>query len=139
VTPQDMAGVLTRYVAAVNDHDVEAMLALRHPDASLEVMGGGPRVQGLDTLRDFYRAVFAQVPDYRLDMDGMAFGDDVATVWGRLRATAGTTWFGRPATGGAVDAPVCFVCDFADGRFRADRMYVDTATLDRQAGVVATV
>lgn len=127
--------VLTAYVEAVNRHDVDAMLELRHPDAYLEMMGAGPRIEGLEALRPFYERFLAAMPDYRLEIDGSAFGDDVGVVWGRFRGTVGESFMGAPASGGAVEVPVTFVCTFEDGRFRGDHMYFNAALVQQQAGL----
>ena len=121
-----MAAALEAYVSAVNRHDVEAMLALRHPDAHLEIMGVAEPVVGIEALRAYYESAFSTAtPDYILEIEGSAFGPDVASVWGRFRATLN-------AGGDAayeVEAPVAFVCTFRDGLFCGDSMYFNAARL----------
>lgn len=135
MTAEQMEADLRAYVDAVVRQDVDAALALRSPDAYLEAMGLGARFEGHDGLRDYYEAFFASVPDYRLRVDGMTFGDDVACVWGAMQGTVGDQFMGVPAEGGEFDVPVAFVCTFADGRFHGDHVYFDSARLREQAGI----
>jgi ketosteroid isomerase-like protein len=132
---EQMAEILERYVEAVNQHDVEAMLDLRHPDAYLELMGVAPPIEGKGALRTFYTPFFGSLMrDYKLEIAGTAFGEDTAVVWGRYSARVAAGFLGTDASGGPVEVPVCFVCTFADGMFLGDHMYADALAPARQTG-----
>lgn len=121
MSPAGVERSLRDYVEAVNAHDVTRMMADRHPQASLQLMGAGLVVEPRDTLDRFYRRYFAATPRYRLRVDDGLFAEDTGVVWGQVTdATAGAEEDG---------VPVVFVCTFEDGQFRHDRMYADFTRL----------
>lgn len=64
--------VVERYMAAYNDHDVEAMLELVHPDVQwLAVDGDRIRVEteGADALAEAMRGYFEAVPSTRSSIE----------------------------------------------------------------------
>lgn len=121
------ASVLERYAEAKNARDVDAILDVCTDDCFYESVPLGARVQGREALRAFYTDLFEQLPDYRGDFDGVAYGEDTAVTWGRF---GGTSPDGR-----RVEVPVTFVCTLRDGRIAADVGYFDAATLAEQAGL----
>jgi hypothetical protein len=135
MSPQEMRSSLEAYVEAVNRHDVDAMLELRHPDSYLEVMGVAPPIQGKAALKEFYDAFYGSVmPDYRLDITGSAFAADTCVVWGHYSGTVPEGHLGTDARGGSTKVPVCFVCVFENGLFCGDHMYTDPLAGARQTG-----
>lgn len=135
MTEQEMVAILEQYVDAVNRHDVDGMLELRHPRAYLELMGVAPRIQGIERLRAFYETFFGSLlPDYRLEIAGSSFGASTGVVWGHYTATVPPGFLETDSRGGSVRVPVCFVCTFVDGRFCGDHMYADALAPARQTG-----
>jgi steroid delta-isomerase-like uncharacterized protein len=132
----DIERTLMAYAEAKNRHDVEAVLAACHDDCFYESVGLGPRVQGRDALRAFYTALFAALPDYFGDFEGVVYREDVAVAWGRFGGTVAGDFMGVPAERGrTVAVPVTFVCTFRDGLLASDVGYFDAATLCAQAGI----
>ncbi|WP_320672058.1 nuclear transport factor 2 family protein [Patulibacter defluvii] len=133
-TPQEIERTLQAYALAKNRHDVEAAVALCHPDASYESVGVAGRIQGHDGLRAFFGQLFTILPDYRGDFDGTAIAGDTAVVWGRFSGTLAAPLFDGAVDGARIDVPVTFVCRFRDGLLYSDTGYFDAATFYRQAG-----
>jgi len=50
----DIAGVLERYTACVTAGDVDGIVGVYAPDASLEIPVGGPVTRGIEAIRTFY-------------------------------------------------------------------------------------
>ena len=50
----DVAEVLSRYVAYVSAGDIDGIVSLYAPDATIEIPVGGPVHRGIDAIRAFY-------------------------------------------------------------------------------------
>lgn len=69
-----------QFVAAVNRHDVDALVALMHPD-HLFVDSLGNRAQGAGTMRAGWQGYFTMCPDYWIRVDqSIAEGGTVLAV-----------------------------------------------------------
>lgn len=118
--------------------DVDAILATFVEDSFLETMALGLRAEGRDAVRAAYQAqYFVAFPDLDPDDQGMAFGDDVMVVWGKLRGTSEGEWLGVPPGGGSFAVPFANVVPFKDGLMAGETIYFDLATLCEQAGLNA--
>lgn len=131
----DVEQVLDAYAEAKNRHEVQAAVALCHPDGYYEGVGIPGRVQGHEALTAFYTRFFELLPDYHAEFQGRAIAGDTAVVWGRFTGTVSAPLFDGAPIGGRVDVPVSFVCTFRDGLVYSDTGYLDAATLYRQAGL----
>lgn len=131
----EVAEVLEAYAEAKNRGDVEAAVALCHPDGYYESVGIPGRVQGREALAAFYTNFFELLPDYRGEFDGQAISGDTAVVWGRFTGTVSKPLFSGAPVGRRVEIPVTFVCTVRDGLIYGDTGYFDAASLYRQAGL----
>lgn len=127
--------VLDAYAEAKNRHDVEAAVALCHPDGYYESVGMPGRFQGREALIAFYTNFFALLPDYQAEFEGRAITADTAVVWGRFTGTVSTPLFEEAPLGCRVEVPVTFVCTFRDGLVYSDVGYFDAASMFRQGGL----
>lgn len=107
--------VLDAYAEAKNRHDVEAAVALCHPDGHYESVGMPGRFQRREALIAFYTNFFALLPDYQAEFEGRAITADTAVVWGRFTGTVSEPIFEEAPLGCRVEVPVTFVCTFRDG------------------------
>jgi steroid delta-isomerase-like uncharacterized protein len=127
---------LDTYVDAKNRGDVEAALAVCTDDYRYESVGLGGPVEGKEAARQFYAALFASLPDYRGEFDGIVEGEDAIVAWGRFGGTLAGDLVGIPVEAGReLSVPATFVCTFRDGLLATDTGYFDVATLAAQAGV----
>ncbi len=134
--PAGTAQLLQAYADAKNRHDVDAIVSTYAPDGLYRSVGFGAPVAGHEALRAFYTALFAALPDYSGDFDGMAIDGATAVVWGRFGGTTSGSFMGIEVQAGRrLDIPVSFVCTFRDGRLVSDVGYFDAATLCDQAGI----
>lgn len=86
--------VIDRLVDAANAHDVEAAAALIHPDyRSAQPAHPGRRFVGREQFRANWTAMFAGVPDFRMEL--LRSVEDGATVWSEW-AWSGTRTDGAP-------------------------------------------
>jgi steroid delta-isomerase-like uncharacterized protein len=115
--------------------DFDAILATFTDDCFLETVPLGPRGEGKAAARAAYEGYFTAFPDLSPDDQGIAFGDDVIVVWGKLRGTSGGDWLGIPPSGGAFAVPFANVAPFKHGLMAGETIYFDLATLCEQAGL----
>jgi hypothetical protein len=116
--------------------DVDAILEAFIPDCFLETVPLGLRSQGKDAVRAAYELqFFTSFPDLAPEDEGMAFGEDVAVVWGSLRGTSRGEWLGVRPGGGAFAVPFANVVPFEEGLTAGERIYFDLATLCEQARI----
>jgi ketosteroid isomerase-like protein len=115
LTVRDLAEA---YWAAEERRDIDAIMALYHPDAVYQDAGG--RVEGAAGLRAWYERSAATYPRLTVDIlreypdgDGSAIEFD-ATLWDRD---------GRPFVIRGIN-----VFQVSDGRFRSVRSYEDPPT-----------
>lgn len=136
MTHDEIVDVLTRYADAKNRHDLDVILSLCAPDCYYENVPLGNRIQGVDTLRVFYTALFDALPDYFGEFDGTAYNEDSAVVWGRFGGTLSGRFLGLEVEAGRrIAIPVTFVCTFRDGLLVGELGYFDAATLAEQVGL----
>ncbi len=116
--------------------DIEAILETFVTDCFLETIPLGLRSEGRDAVRAAYELqFFTSFPDLAPEDEGIAFGDDVAVVWGTLRGTSRGEWLGVPPGGGAFAVPFANVVPFKQGLMAGERIYFDLATLCEQARI----
>jgi steroid delta-isomerase-like uncharacterized protein len=114
--------------------DIDAILETFVDDCFLETMPLGLRSEGKEAVRAAYeQQYFTAFPDLAPEDEGMAFGDDVAVVWGTLRGTSRGEWLGVLAGGGSFAVPFANVVPFKDGLMAGETIYFDLATLCEQA------
>src|SRR6266511_624135 len=116
--------------------DIESILETFVTDCFLETIPLGLRSEGRDAVRAAYELqFFTSFPDLAPEDEGIAFGDDVAVVWGTLRGTSRGEWLGVPPGGGAFAVPFANVVPFKQGIMAGERIYFDLATLCEQARI----
>jgi uncharacterized protein (TIGR02246 family) len=118
-----MFHIVERFVAAVNAHDVEQLVALTTLDHRL-VDSLGAVLTGQDQIRAAWRGYFAIVPDYYITIERV-FSDAQEVV---VCGVAGGTLL----TGGNEDAwstPVALRAQIAEGLIAEWRVYADNEPL----------
>jgi hypothetical protein len=73
--------VIELYITAINDHDVERMLNLMHPEHTL-VDSSGNIVQGSTDLRSAWANYFNMIPDYEITVDEVILEYRKAAIFG---------------------------------------------------------
>jgi ketosteroid isomerase-like protein len=110
--------VVGRVAAAMNAHDIDALVACfeedyrsdqpAHPDRSF---------RGRDQVRENWSAVFAGVPDFAAELVRAAADGDVE--WSEWR------WRGTQADGTLLDIAGVIVGGVRDGRLSWARLYIE--------------
>jgi ketosteroid isomerase-like protein len=123
--------LVERLDAALNAHDIEALLALFAEDYASEQPAHPDRAfGGRDQVRENWSSIFAGVPDFRSELIRAAAEGD--TVWSEWR------WEGTQADGDRLEMAGVIVMGERDGRVAWARLYVEP--LEREgAGIDAAV
>lgn len=124
--------LLSEYAEVKNRHDAAGMLARTHPECRYDDVGAGRVVTGHAELRRYHEHLFAAVPDYTADLEGVAGTGDTAVAWGRFRGTLAEPLFGRGRSGDRLEVAAVFVCTFHDGLLYRERAHVDLISLREQ-------
>jgi ketosteroid isomerase-like protein len=118
---QENVATVKRVIAALNARDVDGYLACCTEDVVLRTplaeIGGV--YEGADGIKRFLVDIEDAVPDFRIDVERVeSVGPSQAVAFVRLRST------GR-ASGISTDAESTNVYDFAAGRIKRTRIFLD--------------
>lgn len=132
-----------RMVAAIEAHDIEAIVALYRPDGTQVHPFADEVVEGIDAIREGDGALVRAFPDARVERrTEVRVGDTVLmevvlhmTHAGPLDLPDGSS---LPPTGRPVTLPLVWVIDLdADERIVQERSYLDPSAFYAQLGLQA--
>lgn len=132
---QTMIDLVTTLAQAKSRQDVPAALKTLHPDMVLECPAFGTRYQGLQENQTALERFFASFPDYQVELQGHATGNDTLVSWGVVRMTLTGQAFGVAGNGLRCELPAYIRFDFADGLIASESFFFDLSTLCSQSGV----
>jgi len=122
--------VITRYFEA--DHDATSMLA---EDVVFTIMATGEENKGrqavLAMLEYFYNGAFKATAE----RTSLVIGENSAVLEARVVGTHAGEFAGIPATGKAIDVPLCVVYDIEGDFISRGRVYFETPALMKQLGI----
>ncbi len=90
-----------QFVAAINEHNTEALHALMTPHHRF-VDSLGSRVEGANTMRNGWRGYFAICPDYRIEVAGLLTSENIVLATGTAGGTIDSTPWKTPAAWRAI-------------------------------------
>jgi ketosteroid isomerase-like protein len=114
----DASAVIERLVAAMNEHDLDRMIALFHPDyESRQPAHPGRDFTGRDQVRANWAAMFGGVPDFRAELlRSVQDGDLSWTEW---------AWRGIRSDGQSFEVRGVTLFEIRDGAIVAGTLYVE--------------
>lgn len=130
-----MSDLVSKLATCKSRGDVNASLALMHPDMVLDSPGFGTRAIGLDDNKKVLHRLFTGFPDYSVSMEGCAASPTVYSCWGRVKMTMEGERFGVKPNGKGAELPAAFQFGFRGGLIVYERMLIDMASLCAQNGV----
>jgi predicted ester cyclase len=135
----DLKALSERFNTAFNNHDLNAIDALTHPD--FELTTPGPQtIRGKAGSRDFNKNWFDAFPDAKTTIVNVVVSGDTVVTEGWFEGThTGTmkTLMGDiPATGKTLKGPYCQVGVIKDDQFVNGRLYYDIADIMVQLGLM---
>ena len=134
LTPSEMDRRIDEHFGFEARDDVDGVLSTLAPDVEHDVVGwpGGP-VQGRDSARPFYEALFTDLADGEVTSTRRLYGDGFVVdelVW---RGVAVGRPFGIEGGGRPLEFRLLHVVEFAaDSRIARENVWVDLAAIMRQ-------
>lgn len=120
----------------LNDHDVPSLLPLVDTDVKEDwpIVG---RLDGPIAVRDHFAAIFAAVPDFKIDPETIVGDTDAVFVhWHAHGTFTGAPYYGLAATGHPIDLRGTDYFTFRDGKVASNFVAYDGYTFAVQAGVL---
>ena len=124
-------------IAAESAHDVEKMLSFFTDDIFYEeVVVGGAVARGKDEWRPLLKALYAAIPDYRVEMTSYFIsGNRECTEW-IVSGTHRGDLPGLPATGKSFSIRGVTVKELREGKISRASSYYDRMSMLQQFGLL---
>jgi hypothetical protein len=134
--PDEMQAVYERHMAAVNEHDLEAVMETFHRDCFLEDHAFGLRVKGLEAVEQYYERLFQMFNDAKLIVESWAFGDGTLVAWGTYRVTVPGLFLGTTRDVGPLEMTSgVTIATFKDGLLEGERIFLNLGAICDDVGV----
>jgi ketosteroid isomerase-like protein len=126
---QETVEVVERAIAAINARDIDAYLACCTENVELLLPLAGAEYLGADGIKRFFTDIEDIGPDLRIEVQRLqAIGDSNVIAFTRFRST------GR-ASGIVTGAEGANVYDFADGKIKRVRIFLDRSEALKAVGL----
>jgi steroid delta-isomerase-like uncharacterized protein len=127
--------LVNEHVSAENNHELDGTMATLNEPPLFKL--NNDEVVGLDGVRAFSADIFRGFPDFHIDVTQRHVSDEAIILEVIISGTHKNEWSGIPASGRAVQFPLCCVFPFDDSdRITGERELTSTALLLRQLGVL---
>src|SRR5215203_1982407 len=129
--------VARRYFGAIDARDLDGLVDCWAP-GGIDRFVGDQEVVAPDGVREYFREVFAAIPDSRMEVLDVTVQDDRAAVRWRINGTfAGPGPFqGLEPTGGELTVEGFDLVRVADGRITRNDAYLNGVDVARQVGAL---
>lgn len=131
------AEIARRYFEALSAHDLDAALALWQPGARDRIVGQQELIAP-HGIREYFGALFAAFPDFRLEVVELTtYRERTAVRWRATGTFAGPAQFeGFAPNGARVSLEGCDVIRVHEERIVGNDAYLDSGALARQLGLL---
>jgi steroid delta-isomerase-like uncharacterized protein len=124
------------YFEAAAARDPEAM-AKHWADDGVEEIPGAAVLRGPDAIRNYFRELFAALPDVEMIVQRVVADESAAAVEWRMRGTfTGGMFQGIEPTGRHVEIRGLDVLEVERGKLKSNTVYFDTTEFARQVGML---
>jgi steroid delta-isomerase-like uncharacterized protein len=121
----------------LNDRDADSLISQFAADDIVEDWPVVGHLEGKQAVRDYFAAMFASIPDLRIEVERMAAdGETVFVHWHMTGTFSGASFQGLEPTGRSIDirGNDCFT--IRDGKVAANFIGYDGMTFGVQAGIL---
>jgi steroid delta-isomerase-like uncharacterized protein len=126
--------IVREHMDSENRHEFDATLAtFDHP--RYELVGTGDIYDGPEEVARYYEETRAAFPDQRNELLALHHADDAVLVEAMLYGTHEGPFRGLPPTGRGFEMQFLAVFVFDGDRLVCERVYFDSATVQRQLGI----
>lgn len=130
-----MAAIVDALAKAKSRQDIDAAMAVYHPQCVLEAPPFGSRREGSAQIHASLEGFFSLFLDYAVSLDGQAVSGDTLVSWGSIHLTLTGAPGGQVPNGKRATVPVFILFRFRDDRVIWESFNFDLASLCRQSGV----
>jgi steroid delta-isomerase-like uncharacterized protein len=124
------------YFEAMDSRDPDAMAAHWREDGIEDIAAVGV-LRGRDELRDYFRSMFAGMPDARTTITRLVAGESSCAVEFRIEATLeGAPFMGIEPSGKRVEIRGMDLFELEDGKLVSNTSYFDSMSIARQIGML---
>ena len=128
--------VVEEHIRCENRHDLAGVMRTFGAEASYVDEPWADHRVGRAGVESYYTDLLRALPDLSISIERRHATPDAVIVEVRIRGRHRGSWRGLPATGRAIDLPLCGIYTFgADGLLASEHIYYDRATVLRQLGV----
>jgi predicted ester cyclase len=129
--------VVTEYFDALAEQDLDRAVATWKP-GSIDCLHGVEDLVAPEGIRDYFRTLFAAVPDWRFEvLDLLAEGDQVAVRWRASGTFDGTgRFFGFTPNGRSIELEGADVLTVEDGKIVSNYAYTNGMVFAQQVGAL---
>jgi steroid delta-isomerase-like uncharacterized protein len=120
------------HARAENRRELERLINTLHEDCLYESIPLGQKWQGKDEVREFYRGLWAAIPDVKLDLLGRIDADDCIVEESEVHGVMKGPLFGIGSSGKELRFRLVIFFPVRDGLFTGERLYFDTGDFERQ-------
>jgi ketosteroid isomerase-like protein len=118
MTEQAAAEFLKSIQIAMNDHDLDRLVAMFHPEyRSVQPVHPERSFQGRERVRENWKWVFERFPDFRVDVTDFAAREK--SVWSEW------VWTGTDSTGKDVEVRGVMIFEIEDELICSGRLYLE--------------
>ena len=121
-----------QHARAENRRQLEDLIATLHEDCEYEVVPLQQRWRGKAEVREFYRGLWAAIPDVKLTLLNRVDAEDCIVEESEVSGLMDGPLFGLAPSGQPVRYRVVIFFPVRDGLFTGERVYLDLAELARQ-------
>jgi steroid delta-isomerase-like uncharacterized protein len=122
------------HMESENRHEFDVtMSTFHHP--RYEIIATGDVHDGEGEVAQYFQETRAAFPDQRNELIELRHSDDAVIVEFDLKGTHLGSFRGLPPTGRAFTCRMCALFLFEEDRLVGERVYFDTATIQRQLGI----
>jgi steroid delta-isomerase-like uncharacterized protein len=120
------------HARAENRRELDRLIATLHDNCEYEVLPQGQKWRGKTEVREFYRGLWAAIPNVKLDLLHRVDADDCVVEESEVYGTMEGPLFGIPPSGQPLRYRVVIFFGVRDGLFTGERVHVDVLALARQ-------
>ncbi len=115
-TTVDNKALTQRFFDALNEHDLDKVGDLLHPEVVMHAPAQEEPLRGREEVLDFLKQVYAGLPDFKASVETMIAEDDLVAVRFRTSGRQDGNYFGIPPTGRAVGTHEIEIIRVVDGQ-----------------------
>lgn len=136
MTPDEMRKVYEAHMTAVNEHDLDAVMATFHAECFIEDLAFGLRLEGRAAVERYYGRLFDTFRDAKMIVEAWAFGDDVAVTWGSYKLSVPGVFLGGYGSLGPMEITSgATIASFKDDLIAGERIFLNLGSICDDVGV----